>query len=103
MSNYQVSILRFCLSYTVANMNTGLQYSLLLTITFIPYIIVELPSNLWLQRVGPNVLLPIMVSLWGIAAAMQGVSTNYRGIVACRFFLGLCEGTTSMYANITSL
>ncbi|KAI0083422.1 major facilitator superfamily domain-containing protein, partial [Irpex rosettiformis] len=70
-------------------------YSLLLTITFIPYILIELPSNLWLQRIGPNVLLPSMTVLWSIATTMQGVVTSYGGLLACCVFLGgLLPGTT---------
>ncbi|KAI0083166.1 major facilitator superfamily domain-containing protein [Irpex rosettiformis] len=67
-------------------------YSLLLTITFVPYILVELPSNLWLQRIGPDILLPSMTVLWSIATTMQGVVTSYGGLLACRVFLGLFEG-----------
>lgn len=53
-----------------------------------PYIAVELPSNLllrvslfsWLhvtkligfQSIGPNIMLPAMVTIWGIICAMQG-------------------------------
>ncbi|KAI0085371.1 hypothetical protein BDY19DRAFT_996904 [Irpex rosettiformis] len=40
---------------------SGYHYSLLLTL--IPYILSELPSNLWLQHIGPNVLLPSMTVL----------------------------------------
>ncbi|KAI0690801.1 MFS general substrate transporter [Cytidiella melzeri] len=68
------------------------QYTIALTVTFIPYILVELPSNLWLRRIGPNVLLPAMTTLWGIAVVLQGLVTSYSGLIACRFFIGLFEG-----------
>ncbi|KAI0739189.1 MFS general substrate transporter [Daedaleopsis nitida] len=68
------------------------QYSLALTITLIPYTLVEIPSNYLMMIVGPRVLLPTMALLWGITSTLQGVVTTYSGLIACRFFLGLFEG-----------
>jgi len=68
------------------------QYSLVLTITFIPYIIIEIPAGLVLKRVGANILLPTMVTLWGLITTLQGFVTSYSGLLAARFFLGLVEG-----------
>ncbi|KAG6889070.1 hypothetical protein C0992_006499 [Termitomyces sp. T32_za158] len=81
----------------VAGLQTDLkmnnyEYCVALTVTYIPYIIAELPSNLVLKAVGPNLLLPTMLTLWGIVTTLQGVVTTYQGLLACRFFLGLCEG-----------
>ncbi|KAI6005652.1 major facilitator superfamily domain-containing protein [Pisolithus albus] len=81
----------------VAGMQTALnisnyQYTVALTLTYIPYIAMELPSNLILKRVGPNLMLPAMVTLWGIVATMQGLVTSYTGLLLCRFFLGFAEG-----------
>ncbi|KAI6045742.1 MFS general substrate transporter [Pisolithus marmoratus] len=81
----------------VAGMQTELnisnyQYTVALTLTYVPYIAMELPSNLILKRVGPNVMLPAMVTLWGTVATMQGLVTSYTGLLLCRFFLGLAEG-----------
>ncbi|KAI6132174.1 major facilitator superfamily domain-containing protein [Pisolithus croceorrhizus] len=66
----------------VAGMQTALkisnyQYTVALTLTLVPYIAMELPSNLILKRVGPDRLLPAMVTLWGIIAAMQGIITAF--------------------------
>ncbi|KAJ8691717.1 hypothetical protein PTI98_011258 [Pleurotus ostreatus] len=71
---------------------TNDQYSIALTVTFIPYIFAELPSNLLLKIVGPNVLLSTLLVLWGVVTTLQGVVHNYAGLLACRFFLGLFEG-----------
>jgi hypothetical protein len=38
----------------------------------IPYVLVELPMNLLMKRLGANVTLPIMVILWGIVCTCQG-------------------------------
>jgi len=32
----------------------------------------ELPMNLLMKRIGPNVTLPVMVVLWGVACTCQG-------------------------------
>lgn len=81
----------------VAGMQTSLkmsnyQYSIALTMTYIPYIAAEFPSNLLLKYVGPRWMLPTMVTIWGLVATMQGVVKTYSGLLACRFFLGLMEG-----------
>ena len=81
----------------VAGLQTDLkmsdhQYSLALTITYIPYIAIELPAGLILKRVGANILLPAMVTLWGLTTTLQGLVTTYHGLLVARFFLGLAEG-----------
>ncbi|KII88410.1 hypothetical protein PLICRDRAFT_54249 [Plicaturopsis crispa FD-325 SS-3] len=50
---------------------TNTQYSMALTVTYIPYIVAELPSNLLLRAVGPDLMLPSMVTLWGLVTTMQ--------------------------------
>ncbi|KAJ7579912.1 major facilitator superfamily domain-containing protein [Mycena floridula] len=81
----------------VAGLQTDLkmsnrQYSIALTVTYVPYILAELPSNLMLKAVGPNRMLPTMLALWGVVTTLQGVVTSYKGLLACRFFLGMLEG-----------
>jgi sugar phosphate permease len=71
---------------------TAKQYSIALTVTYVPYIAAELPSNLLLKIVGPNLMLPTMLTLWGIVTTCQGSVKTYGGLLACRFFLGLLEG-----------
>ncbi|KAJ7490999.1 major facilitator superfamily domain-containing protein [Mycena latifolia] len=71
---------------------TNQQYSIALTVTYVPYIAAELPSNLLLKIVGPNLMLPTMLTLWGVVTTCQGTVKTYGGLLACRFFLGLLEG-----------
>ncbi|KAJ6561886.1 major facilitator superfamily domain-containing protein [Mycena capillaripes] len=68
------------------------EYTIVLTLTYVAYVSSELPSNLMLKRIGPNIFLPTIMILWGLVATLQGVVTTYRGLLACRFFLGLLEG-----------
>ncbi|KAG6826978.1 hypothetical protein H0H92_013683 [Tricholoma furcatifolium] len=67
------------------------EYSIALTATFVPYCVAQVPSNLALKIIGPNLLLPTMLTLWGIVATLQGFVQNYSGLLACRFFIGLLE------------
>jgi len=81
----------------VAGLQTDLkmsnkQYSIALTMTYVPYIAVELPANLFMKRFGANKTLPTMITLWGIATASQGAVKSYGGLLTARFFIGLCEG-----------
>jgi hypothetical protein len=41
---------------------------------------------------GPKIMLPGMVLAWGIMTTLQSLVKTYSGLLACLFFLGLCEG-----------
>ncbi|KAG6879063.1 hypothetical protein C0992_005410 [Termitomyces sp. T32_za158] len=71
---------------------TNYQFTIVLMVTFIPYLLMEIPINLILKAVGPHRLLPTMLTLWGTVATLQGVVRNQSDLLACRFFLGLFEG-----------
>ena len=60
----------------------------------VSYILMEIPMNLPMKRLGANVILPIMAILWGVACACQGIgrtflpriavlSTHYSSQVQC--------------------
>ncbi|KAH9077941.1 MFS general substrate transporter [Lactarius deliciosus] len=90
----------------IAGLETSLnmspkQFSIALTITYVPYILMELPMNLLMKRLGANVTLPLMVILWGIVCACQGAVHSYYGLLICRFFLGAFEG--GLFPGITLL
>lgn len=63
-----------------------------ITVTYVPYIVAELPSNLILKKIGPRILLPGLCLTWGIVTTLQCLVQNYEGLLACRFFLGMFEG-----------
>jgi MFS family permease len=63
-----------------------------ITVTYVPYIAAELPSNLVLKKIGPRIMLPGMVFMWGVVTTLQSLVKSYSGLLACRFFLGLFEG-----------
>lgn len=61
-------------------------------ITFIPYILVEIPSNFLLKKIGPRWMLPGLCIAWGVVTTLESLMQNYAGFIACRFFIGLFEG-----------
>ncbi|KXT01960.1 hypothetical protein AC579_8061 [Pseudocercospora musae] len=67
------------------------QYSVILLVFFVSYVIFEIPSNLILTRVRPSLYLPGLAVLWGgIAAAMAGCN-NWHQLAGVRFALGVIE------------
>jgi len=64
----------------------------LLVVTYIPYIPIEIPLNLVLKKIGPRTMLPCLCIMWGAVSTSQCLVQNYAGLLARRFFLGLCEG-----------
>lgn len=69
----------------------GIQFNTALTIFFVPYIIFEIPSNILLKKLKPNVWLSACMFLFGLVTICQGLVKNYSGLLATRFFLGLAE------------
>lgn len=63
-----------------------------ITVTYVPYIATELPSNLVLNKVGPRIMIPGMCFCWGVVTTLQCLVQNYAGLLACRFWLGFFEG-----------
>lgn len=88
---------------------SGSQYNVALLIFFVPYILLEVPSNIIMKKVAPSTWLSLLLFLWGecrystwshepqlilssgVATTCQGLVSNYGGLVACRFFLGVFE------------
>ena len=70
---------------------TSIQYSTALVIFFPPYILFEIPSNILLKKLKPNVWLSLCMFGFGLVTICQGLVTSYGGLLATRFFLGLSE------------
>ncbi|KAM5349151.1 hypothetical protein ACJ41O_008974 [Fusarium nematophilum] len=80
----------------VAGMNqdlglSGRQYNIALTVFFIPYVLFEVPSNVVLKLTRPSIWLPSIMLAWGIVLTLTGIVKDFKGLVICRFFLGLAE------------
>ncbi|KAI1658751.1 MFS general substrate transporter [Daldinia decipiens] len=54
-------------------------------------VLLEIPSNILLQRIGPQKWLSTQIIAWGLIATFQNFIKNYGGFIATRLLLGLCE------------
>lgn len=75
------------------NQDLGLsptQYQTGLSILFVGYILMQVPSNLMLNYMArPSLYLGFFVIAWGLVSACTSQVTSFGSIVACRFILGL--------------
>ncbi|PQE16702.1 Major facilitator superfamily domain general substrate transporter protein [Rutstroemia sp. NJR-2017a BBW] len=87
----------------------GNQRNIALCIFFVPYILFEIPSNIFMKRFKPHVWLSGCILGFGIVMLAQGFGMriflvelsdyfliqilvkSYSGLLATRFFLGFCE------------
>ena len=67
------------------------RFNAALTIFFVPYCTLEIPSNILLKKFRPHVWLSVNMFLFGFTTMMQGLVQNYGGLLATRFFLGVFE------------
>ncbi|KAH0836757.1 major facilitator superfamily domain-containing protein [Lanmaoa asiatica] len=67
------------------------QFLLALTLFFFSYAIFEVPSNVILKRLRPSIWLSALMFLWGIMMIVQGLITNFSGLMAVRWLLGMFE------------
>jgi MFS family permease len=77
---------------TNLNLGTGPKFNIALTVFYIPYIIVDVPSNWLVKRVGAGFYLPGLVIGWGVVSMCMGFVKSYESLIVVRFFLGLMEG-----------
>lgn len=70
---------------------TASEYSLVLSIFFVGYLLWEVPSNMMLARSRPSIFLPTIMFIWGaMSIGAKGIN-SLGGMVAFRFVLGLVE------------
>lgn len=70
---------------------TGNDFNIALFLFFIPYILLEVPSNLLLKHVRPSLYIPGMIFFWGVITVCQGVTESFGGLIACRVLMGVFE------------
>lgn len=70
----------------------GLDYNVALAIFFPFYVAAEIPSNIMMKRFRPSIWLTVIIVSWGLVMTCMGLVHNYKGLLACRVFLGIAEG-----------
>ncbi|KAL9116195.1 MAG: hypothetical protein Q9227_000566 [Pyrenula ochraceoflavens] len=70
----------------------GDQYQTAVSILFVGYLLMQVPSNLFLNKFGkPAIYLPSAMIVWGVISAATAGVQSYGGLIAVRFFLGFVE------------
>ncbi|RSL55222.1 hypothetical protein CEP54_009479 [Fusarium duplospermum] len=70
---------------------SGTDYNLSLTIFFISYAVFEPLTNALLKRLTPRIFFTIIIVVWGVIMTLMGLVTNFKGLLAARWFLGVAE------------
>ncbi|KDQ28473.1 hypothetical protein PLEOSDRAFT_1105130 [Pleurotus ostreatus PC15] len=72
----------------------GPEYSTVLSILFVGYISMQIPSNMFMNYIGkPSIYLPSCAVLWGVISMLSGITRNFVGALLCRFFIGFVEAS----------
>ncbi|KAI0347085.1 MFS general substrate transporter [Trametopsis cervina] len=70
----------------------GQQFATLLSILYVGYILMQIPSNMLLNRwAKPSLQLPLCMVMWGAVSVLTGVTNNFVGALLTRFFCGFLE------------
>ncbi|KAL4905918.1 hypothetical protein BDW74DRAFT_167564 [Aspergillus multicolor] len=67
------------------------EYNLVTVLYYIPYIVLEAPSNLLLKRFSPSKWQSRIMVSWGICLMCNAAVKNKGGLYATRFLLGVAE------------
>ncbi|KAF8228548.1 MFS general substrate transporter [Tricholoma matsutake] len=78
---------------------TDVQYATVIAVLYASYCPAQIPSNMVAGASNTRVLIAdrpswyigSCVVLWGLTSALTGVTKDFAGMVACRFFIGLPE------------
>ncbi|KAI0129258.1 MFS transporter [Hypoxylon sp. NC0597] len=70
---------------------SGNQFNTAVSILFVGYVLMQVPSNMLITRVKPGIYMSGCMFLWAVVSASTASVKSYRGLVACRFFLGITE------------
>ncbi|CAK7202804.1 hypothetical protein SEUCBS139899_005531 [Sporothrix eucalyptigena] len=69
----------------------GQQYSLLVSIFFIAYLVAEYPTNLLMQKFPTGKYLTMNFLIWGIVLSASAACKSFASLAVCRFLLGILE------------
>ena len=71
---------------------SSIQWNIVLSAFFVPYILLEVPSNILLKKFKkPSTYLGILIVIWGIVMTCMGVVRHFGDLLATRILLGVFE------------
>ncbi|KAK9452897.1 major facilitator superfamily domain-containing protein [Dipodascopsis uninucleata] len=71
---------------------TTQDYNLGQTVFLVCFLVMEIPSQMIIRYFGPEVWIPVMMSVWGAVAFCQAFIKSRGAYLATRALLGTCEG-----------
>ena len=69
----------------------GNDYSLAISILFVGYLLMQLPSKLLITRARPSLYLGTAMTIWGVVSTCNSAVHSFSSLVVVRFFLGFVE------------
>lgn len=71
----------------------GSQYNVCISILFVGYTLVQIPSNMAMSttRVRPSLWMCSWMMAWAVLSACTALAKDYTGLVVTRFLLGIAE------------
>ncbi|KZZ91134.1 Major facilitator superfamily domain, general substrate transporter [Moelleriella libera RCEF 2490] len=71
----------------------GSEYNTCISVLFVGYLLMQLPSNMLMasSKVRPSLYMGVCMALWGVVSGLTAVANSYSGLVLLRFFLGVVE------------
>ncbi|MCJ1396543.1 hypothetical protein MMC18_009434 [Xylographa bjoerkii] len=69
----------------------GNQYNIILSVFFVPYVLTAPFLGILGKKLGPNRVLPAMMFSFGCFTLLVTAVTNFSGLMAIRWFLGMSE------------
>lgn len=59
---------------------SGSQYNIVVTVFFIPYSLLEVPSNIVLKITRPSVWISLLMFCWGLVMCVPLIPSLFRGV-----------------------
>ncbi|KAI5927905.1 major facilitator superfamily domain-containing protein [Camillea tinctor] len=69
----------------------GYDYNIAVLVFYIPYIILEIPSQYVFNRVEPRKFIGVIIMGWGLSVLLSGLSRTKTHLIASRVVLGIFE------------
>ncbi|KAF2820461.1 MFS general substrate transporter [Ophiobolus disseminans] len=76
---------------------SGVQFNTAVSILFVGYVLMQIPSNMLITRIKPGIYMSAWMAIWAVVSACTALVQNFGGLVACRFFLGITEVSSSEF------
>lgn len=70
---------------------TGTQFNTTISILFVGYVLMQIPSNMMITRIRPGLYMSSWMLVWAVVSGCTALVQSYGGLVAARFFLGITE------------